>query len=86
MDDIYAHSEEAGAIFARAYGLPEPLGIAAVRNMAALRYWSEGRIDLKAMDEMVRGLRIIGELDGPMDWSGLVDDQFLPPSQKAPPA
>lgn len=85
VDYIYAHPEEAGAIFARAYTLAEPLGTAAVRNMAALHYWSDGRLNLKAMDEMMRGLRIIGEVDGPIDWSSLVDDQFLAPAQKALP-
>jgi NitT/TauT family transport system substrate-binding protein len=86
VDYIYAHPEDAGAIFARAYALAEPLGTAAVRNMAALHYWSDGRLNLKAMDEMVRGLRIMGEADGPVDWSSLVDDQFLAPAQKAPPS
>ncbi len=86
VDDIYAHPEEAGVIFAHAYALAEPLGTAAVRNMAALHYWSDGRLDLKAMDEMVRGLRIMGEVDGPIDWSSLVDDEFLTSVQKVPPS
>jgi len=86
VDDIYAHPEEAGVIFAHAYALAEPLGTAAVRNMAALHYWSDGRLDLKAMDEMVRGLRIMGEVDGPIDWSSLVDDEFLTCVQKVPPS
>jgi len=34
----------------------------------------------------VRGLRIMGEADGPTDWGGLVDDRFLASSQKAPPS
>ena len=62
-----------------------PLGVSAVGSMAPLRYWSDGRLDPKAMDEMVRGLRIVGELDGPVDWAGLVDDRFLPPALRAPP-
>jgi len=86
VDYIYAHPEEAGVIFAQAYALAEPLGTAAVRNMAALHYWSDGRLDLKAMDEMVRGLRIISEVDGPLDWGSLVDDQFLTSTQKASPS
>ena len=86
VDHIYAHPDEAGAILARAYNLPESLGITAVGNMAPLRYWSDGRLDPRAMDEMVHGLRIVGELDGPVDWAGLVDDRFLPPALRAPPA
>lgn len=84
VDYIYAHPDQAGVIFARAYDLPEALGVTAVGNMAPLRYWSDGYLDPKAMDEMVRGLRIVGELDGPVDWAGLVDDRFLPPALRAP--
>jgi hypothetical protein len=28
---------------------------------------------------MAEGLRIIGEMKGPMDWAGLVDENFFPP-------
>lgn len=83
VDFIYANPEEAGKIFAKAYNMDEALGIRAVRNMIEVKYWGRGDLDLKAMDNMVEGLRIIGEVDGPMDWSKLVDSSFLPDDLKS---
>jgi NitT/TauT family transport system substrate-binding protein len=47
--------------------------------MAAPRTWSDGRFERAALDRMAEGLRIIGELKEPMDWSKLVDQSFLAP-------
>lgn len=33
-------------------------------QVVGVRYWSEGKPDRPAMDEMVRGLAIIGEIEG----------------------
>ena len=46
-------------------------------NMAAAKTWSDGRFERAALDRMAEGLRIIGELKGPMGWAGLVDENFL---------
>lgn len=82
---VYAHPDEAGAIFAKAYKLPEALGKAAVRNMVEVRYWSEGKLDREAMDAMVRGLAVIGEIEGKVDWSTIVDESFLPAELRSSP-
>ncbi|WP_430395364.1 ABC transporter substrate-binding protein [Ferrovibrio sp.] len=84
VDFLNANPAEAGAIFAKAYNLDTPLGEKAVRNMIAVGYWGKGDIDLAAMDRMVEGLRIIGEVDGPVDWSKLVDTSFLPADLRKP--
>lgn len=83
VDLIYANPDEAGRIFAEAYELPRELGVRAVKNMVEVRYWSRGEIDTRALDNMVEGLRIIGEVEGPVDWSKLVDRSFLPPDLQA---
>ncbi|GIX09206.1 ABC transporter substrate-binding protein [Elioraea sp.] len=83
VDFTYANPEEAGRIFAEAYELPRELGVRAVRNMVDVGYWSRGEIDTRALDAMVEGLRIIGEVEGPVDWSRLVDRSFLPPDLQA---
>ncbi|MCL4802569.1 MAG: ABC transporter substrate-binding protein, partial [Burkholderiales bacterium] len=83
VDLIYANPDEAGRIFAEAYELPRELGVRAVRNMVDVGYWSRGEIDTRALDNMVEGLRIIGEVEGPVDWSKLVDRSFLPPDLQA---
>jgi NitT/TauT family transport system substrate-binding protein len=77
VEFVYANPEEAAKIVARRYELDEPTTLNAMRNLAALRYWSAGEFDYAGMDNMVRGLQIVGELDGKVDWSKIVDESFL---------
>ncbi|MTW16430.1 ABC transporter substrate-binding protein [Rhodoplanes serenus] len=74
---IYANPEEAAAIVATAYDLDKAVARRAVERLAALRYWSDGAFDQAAMDNMAKGLQIVGEISGPVDWSKLVDGSFL---------
>jgi NitT/TauT family transport system substrate-binding protein len=41
-------------------------------------YWSEGRIEMDRMENMARGLKLVGELKGEIDWGKVVDKSFLP--------
>jgi NitT/TauT family transport system substrate-binding protein len=77
VEFVYANPEEAAKIVARRYELDEPTTLNAMRNLAALRYWSAGEFEYAGMDNMVRGLQIVGELDGKVDWSKIVDESFL---------
>ena len=45
-------------------------------------YWGPGRFDLAGMDRMIAAQKIVGALSGEVDWSKLVDPQFLPDDQK----
>lgn len=78
VEFIYANPKEAAAIFAKAYNLKPEVAEAAIGNMAGLKYWSPGNFDLKGMNEFVRGLRIIGEVQGDVPWDKLIDRSFLP--------
>jgi NitT/TauT family transport system substrate-binding protein len=84
VEFIHANPAEAGRIFAKAYNLEAALGETAIRNMIGVDYWSNGRLDFKGMDEMVRGLQLVGGLPpGPVDWSKIVDQRFLPNDLKS---
>ncbi|MBI5910761.1 MAG: ABC transporter substrate-binding protein [Betaproteobacteria bacterium] len=78
VDYLYANPKESAQIIAKAYNLkPEVMEIA-VNNLVAFRYWSRGEFDVKGMNEMVRGLKIIGEVKGEIDWDKIIDRSFLP--------
>ena len=78
VDYLYANPKESAQSIAKAYNLkPEVMEIA-VNNLVAFRYWSRGEFDLKGMNEMVRGLKIIGEVKGEIDWDKIIDRSFLP--------
>jgi NitT/TauT family transport system substrate-binding protein len=75
---IIAHPDEAAEITARAYNGDPALYKTVFKRFIAIDYWSEGRFDRAAMDRMVEGLQIVGKQKGPVDWSKVVDPQFLP--------
>jgi NitT/TauT family transport system substrate-binding protein len=75
---IMAHPDEAAEITARAYNGDPALYRTVFKRFVAINYWSEGKLDRASMDRMVEGLQIVGKQKGPVDWSKVIDPQFLP--------
>jgi NitT/TauT family transport system substrate-binding protein len=75
---IYEHPDEAADIVAAAYGQQNSIVRAVFANFSKLNYWSEGHIDLKSMDKMIEGLRIINAISGDIDLKGMTDTSYLP--------
>ena len=81
---MVANPAESAQIVAAAYNAPDVANIQAeLQKFHELNYWSDGRLDYKAMDAMVEGLRITGQLKGDIDWAKYVDTAFLPPDLRA---
>jgi NitT/TauT family transport system substrate-binding protein len=78
VDALYADPAEAARLTAAAYNLDPAVAETAIRNMAAAKTWSPGDFEIANFDRMAEGLRLIGELSGPVDWKSLLDDRFLP--------
>ena len=79
-----AHPDEAADILAKAYSNPDAaLYRTHMKELVANDYWSDGRFDYEAMNHMVEGLQITGQLKDAPDWSTMVDTAFLPPDQRA---
>lgn len=78
VEFIYANPGESAKILAKEYNLAPAVAETAINNMVALQYWTRGEFDLNGMNEMVRGLRIVGEVTGEVDWSKIIDRSFLP--------
>jgi len=74
-----AHPDEAAEITARAYGNPNvDLYRAHIHELIKENYWSDGRLDYAAMNHMVEGLQITGQMKGEVDWPKYVDTSYLP--------
>ena len=84
VDYLYAEPEKAAKLIAKAYGkkVSEEVAIIAVKNMIKINYWGRGKFDLPALEAMLDGLRSQGSWEGPIDWSKILDDSFLPDDQK----
>ena len=80
---VEEHPDEAAAITAAAYNGSPDLYKTVFHDLLASHYWSDGRFEYPAMDRMVEGLRIVGQLKGPVDWSKYVDKSFLPTDLQA---
>jgi NitT/TauT family transport system substrate-binding protein len=78
------HPDEAADITAKAYNNPNvDLFRAHIHNLIKENYWSDGRLDYAAMNHMVEGLQITGQIKGDVDWSKYVDTSYLPPDLRA---
>jgi len=74
-----AHLDEAADITAKAYNNPNvELFRAHLRELAKENYWGEGQLDYAAMNRMVEGLQITGQIKGDVDWPKYVDTSYLP--------
>ena len=56
-----------------------------MRNLIKENYWSDGRFDYTAMNHMVEGLQITGQMKGDVDWPKYVDTSYLPPDLRPHP-
>ena len=84
LDYVRQHPDEAADILARDYNNPSAgLFRTHMQDLIAVDYWSDGRFDYEAMNHMVEGLQITGQLKEAPDWSKIVDTSFLPPDQRA---
>ena len=73
------HPDEAADITAKAYNNPNVnLFRAHLQTLIKEKYWSDGRLDYTAMNHMVEGLQITGQIKGDVDWPKYVDTSYLP--------
>lgn len=87
VEFVYAHPDDAAAIVTDVYRLDPAVARHAIEDLVAKSasntpYWGPGRFDLAGMDRMIAAQKIVGALSGEVDWSKLVDPQFLPDDQK----
>jgi NitT/TauT family transport system substrate-binding protein len=79
-----ANPDESADIVAKAYNNPHnDLFRAHLRELIKENYWSDGGLDYDAMNHMVEGLQITGQLKGDVDWPKYVDTSFLPADLRA---
>lgn len=77
VEFIYENPKEAADIVAKHYEIDPALALRAIENLIPLEYWGRGEFNIDAMNNMIGGLRIIGEVEGDVDWNKFVDASFL---------
>jgi NitT/TauT family transport system substrate-binding protein len=84
MAYMMEHPDEAADITAKAYNNPNAkLFREHLHSLIKEKYWSDGRLDYPAMNHMVEGLQITGQITGDVDWPKYVDTSYLPADLRA---
>jgi NitT/TauT family transport system substrate-binding protein len=79
VEQIYADPDGAAAILQKLWSFEPAIAKEAVHNMIAPKMWSIGDFNRTELDRTVDGLRLIGEINGEIPWSNLIDQSYLPP-------
>jgi len=82
VEFMYSHPDEAADIVAKAYNLDSEVAKSTIHNLVApaksgVAYWGPGNFDFAGMDRMIRAQKLVGALEGDVDWSKIVDTSFL---------
>ena len=77
VEFIYENPVEAAAILAEAYDMDPAIAETSVNNLVEIQWWSTGEFEMEGLDNMIRGLQIVGEQEGSFDWSTILDDSLL---------
>ena len=75
MDFIVKNPEEAGKIWAKALKIDEETGMRAVRNSPSKGFTT--KLPIKALEAAEEGLLEFKLIKKPVDWKGLIDQNFL---------
>ena len=82
VDFMSAHPDEAAEIVAKAYNIDLDVAKSTINNLVApsksgVPYWGPGSFDIAGMDRMLRAQKLVGALSGDVDWSKIIDTDFL---------
>jgi NitT/TauT family transport system substrate-binding protein len=88
VEFMIANPDEAGDIVAKDYNLGPAVARMAVRNLTTSKtegipYWGPGQIHLDGMKRMIEVQRMVGAINGAVDYDKIIDTQFLPDDLKA---
>jgi NitT/TauT family transport system substrate-binding protein len=76
---INDHPQDAAKILGGVWdSIPQPAVNGVVEELVAAKFYSEGRIDLRPLETVVRAMRYVGMLDGDVNLAGMIDRSFLP--------
>ena len=76
---IYQNTDEAIEILSKVYEPLPPAEVASmVKELVAIKFWSEGRIEMELLQNTVRAMKYVQMLEKDVDLTKMVDSSFLP--------
>jgi len=77
VEYIYAHHKEAAEVYAKVWNVSVDEAEKILPKYYDWHHWNAGDFTKAGLDAVVDGLLSVGEIKGPVDWSKLIDQQFL---------
>jgi NitT/TauT family transport system substrate-binding protein len=79
VDFAYANPHAAAEIVTKTFNNLDPkVADESIGNLHGAKLWSRGEFVKEELDRMANALRLVGELEGTVDWPALINDKFLP--------
>jgi NitT/TauT family transport system substrate-binding protein len=84
-DYIYQNRDDAMRIYAKVWQ-QEPNQVATYfpKYFGYEGEWTRGEFETSGLRKMSEGLQLVGEVDGPVDWNAMIDQEFLPEDLQKP--
>jgi NitT/TauT family transport system substrate-binding protein len=84
-DYIYQNRDDAMRIYAKVWQ-QEPNQVATYfpKYFGYDGEWTRGEFETSGLRKMSEGLQLVGEVDGPVDWKAMIDQEFLPKDLQKP--
>jgi NitT/TauT family transport system substrate-binding protein len=83
VDYIYSNRDDAMQIYAKVWQ-QDPKQVASYfpKYFGYEGEWTHGEFEKLGLDKMSEGLQLVGEVDKPVDWNAIIDQQFLPEARR----
>lgn len=84
-DYIYQNRDDAMRIYAKVWRQdPKQVATYFPKYFGYEGEWTRGEFEKAGLEKMSEGLQIVGEVDKPVDWNAMIDQQFLPKDLQKP--
>jgi len=85
VDYIYANRDDAMQIYAKIWQ-QDRSQVASYfpKYFGYVGEWTRGEFEKLGLDKMSEGLHLVGDVDKPVDWKAIIDQQFLPQDLQKP--
>jgi NitT/TauT family transport system substrate-binding protein len=84
-DYIYQNRDDAMRIYAKVWQQdPKQVATYFPKYFGYDGEWTRGEFEQSGLQKMSEGLQLVGEVDQPVDWNAMIDQQFLPKDLQRP--
>lgn len=84
VEFVYAHPKDAAAVYAKIWNVTQSEAEAILPKYYDWHHWNAGDFSKEGLDAVVEGLQSVGEWSGPVDWSKLIDQEYLEKDLRRP--